>query len=257
MKLLNDLLAILPEGNVLQVCIGLHWTAVVVEVGGKVRCGLASTLRENDEHHGEPDVPQAGQLTTMSGMHLASLVQSERPTLVSVGMAAINALLPRRPETWVEMNAEEVIASEGADKQVVLVGHFPFIPRLRGRVGKLIVLENNPKPGDLPASTAQEVIPSAEVVAITGMTLLNHTLEGLLHLCDPSATVILLGPSTPLSPVLFEYGVDWLSGAVVEDIDTVVRAVGQGGNFRQIHRAGTRLVNMNRSMTGHKDALQR
>ena len=256
MRLLNDLLSTLPTGNVLQVCIGLHWTAVVVDVGGEVRCGLASTLRKSDKHHGEPDAPHAGQLATMPGMHLASLVQSKRPTLRSVGMATLNALLPHRPETWVEMNAEEVIASEGAGKRVVLVGHFHFIPRLRDRVGDLFVLENNPRPGDLPASTAQEVVPSADVVAITGMTLLNHTLDKLLHLCDPSATVILLGPSTPLGPVLFEYGVDWLCGAYVEDIDAVVQAVGQGGNFRQIHRVGTRLVNMNRSITDHKDASQ-
>jgi uncharacterized protein (DUF4213/DUF364 family) len=83
-----------------------------------------------------------------------------------------------------------------------------------------------------------------DVVAITGMTLLNQTLEGLLKLCSPKAYVILLGPSTPLSPVLFNYGVDIISGSIVEKIDPVLQVISQGGNFRQVHRAGVKLVNI-------------
>jgi uncharacterized protein (DUF4213/DUF364 family) len=153
-------------------------------------------------------------------------------------------LLPQHPETWVDLNAEEVIAEHGADKRVALIGHFPFVDRLRPRVGELTVLELNPRPGDLPDSAAKEVIPTADVVAITSMTLLNHTLDGLLELCSPQAYVIMLGPTTPLSPVLFNYGISLLCGSVVTAIDPVLRAVRQGGNFRQIHRAGVRLVSV-------------
>jgi uncharacterized protein (DUF4213/DUF364 family) len=124
------------------------------------------------------------------------------------------------------------------------VGHFPFVDRLRPRVGALQVLEMAPGPGDLPATAAPEVIPAADVVAITSMTFHNHTLEGLLALCAPGADVILLGPSTPLSPILYEYGVRALSGSVVTAIEPVLRLVSQGGNFRQVHKAGVRLVNM-------------
>ena len=127
-----------------------------------------------------------------------------------------------------------------------MVGRFPFVPRLRPRVGELVVLEQDPGPDDLPADQAPEILPGAEVVAITGMTLINHTLEGLLALCSPETFVILLGPSTPLAPLLFDYGVDILSGAVVTAIEPVLRIVSQGGNFRQVHRAGIRLVNMSK-----------
>jgi uncharacterized protein (DUF4213/DUF364 family) len=78
------------------------------------------------------------------------------------------------------------------------------------------------------------------------MTLENHTLEGLLSLCPQEAFVLVLGPSTPLSPLLFDYGVDVVSGAVVTAIDPVLRHVSQGANFRQVHRAGVRLVNIYR-----------
>lgn len=246
MSLWDDLLITLPDGDVLQVQIGLHWTAVVVELEGKRACGLSSTLSALHEHHGEPDVPEAGHLEDLPVSELAAFVRSIKSSMVSVGMATINALLPHQPKAWVDQNAEELIARHGAGKRVALVGHFPFVSRLRTQVGELIVLENNPNAGDLPASAALDIIPSADVVAITGMTLLNHTFEDILALCKSRAQVIVLGPSTPLSPILFDYGVKWLCGSVVTDIDPVIRAVGQGANFRQVHRAGVRLVCMSR-----------
>ena len=247
MQILTDLLTSLPDGRVLDVRIGLHWTAVVVDVDGEQRCGLSSTLFEGHGHHEGgrgPDVPAAGELETVSGKQLAERSLLDRPTQASVGMAALNALLHREPQTWVEANAEEIIGNYGQDKRVVIVGRFPFVPRLSGRVGELLVIEQHPGPGDLPAEAAPEVLPSAHVVAITGMSLANHTLESLLSLCSPEALVLVLGPSTPLSPLLFDHGVDIISGAVVTDIRAVLKHISQGANFRQVHRAGVRLVNI-------------
>ena len=137
-----------------------------------------------------------------------------------------------------------MIVQHGADKGVALVGHFPFVPRLRERVGRLWVLEQHPQGEDLPADAAPDVLPQADVVAITGMTLINRTFEELMVLRRPEALVVVLGPSTPLSPMLFDYGVNILSGSVVEDVDAVLRAVSQGANFRQTHQQGVRLVTM-------------
>jgi uncharacterized protein (DUF4213/DUF364 family) len=242
MELLEKLLSNLLDGDVIDVRIGLHWTAVVVEVEGKQRCGLSSTLESPHEHGGEPQVPEAGQLETFTGRELAALAhEKDQPTLASVGVAALNALLPL-PEAFSEINAEHVLADYGTDKRVAIVGHFPFIPRLRKRVAELIVLERDPRKGDLPAEAASQVLPRSDVVAITGMALANHTLEGLLKLCKPDALIMILGPSTPLCPILYDYGVDILSGSIVVEIEPVLRAVSQGANFRQVHRAGVRLV---------------
>jgi uncharacterized protein (DUF4213/DUF364 family) len=125
---------------------------------------------------------------------------------------------------------------------VALIGHFPFVERLRTKVEQLTVLELTPLPGDVAVSAASDLLPQAQVVAITGMTLLNHTMDSLLKLCSPKALVILLGPSVPLSPIFFEWGVDILCGSIVTEIDSVMAAVRQGATFRQVHRAGVRLV---------------
>jgi uncharacterized protein (DUF4213/DUF364 family) len=246
LKLLDDLLATLPDGPVLEVRVGAFWTAVVVEVRGRSSCGLASTLRDGHDHHhaGGAAIRDAGQLTERSARELAELAHSDSLMEASIGMAAINALLPKQEDQWVDINAEDVIARHGEGKQVALVGHFPFIPRLREHVGKLWVLELRPRGEDLPADAATEVIPQADVLAITGTALINRTLEGLLALRRPEALVLVLGPSTPLSSVLFDHGADLLSGSVVQDIESVLRAVSQGANFRQIHRQGVRLVTM-------------
>jgi uncharacterized protein (DUF4213/DUF364 family) len=247
---IDDLLAILPDGSVQIVLIGAHWTAVVVETQGRRRCGLASSLRQVDDHHhgAGPAVPEAGRLHQRSGRALAELARSNSLPEVSVGLAAINALLPLDEAAWVDLNAYDVIAERGSSKHVALVGHFPFIPRLQECVGRLSVLELHPRGDDLPSSVAPQIIPQADVVALTSVTLMNKTFDGLMRLCRPDALVLLLGPTTPLSPVLFDHGVHILSGSVVEDVDAVLCTVGQGGNFRQVHRAGVRLVTMEREM---------
>lgn len=242
--LINELLIQLPKGEIVDIRIGIHWTAVVVLVKGQRRCGLSSTLESPHEHGGKPQVHQAGDLLKFSSSELSVLaLERERPLLASVGVASINALLPTfQPEEWFEGNAEHVIAVRGAGKHVAIVGHFPFIPHLRTHVGKLSVLDRHPRNGEYAAEDAPSILPQADIVAITGMAITNHTAEALLELCSPQALVMILGPSTPLSPVLFDYGVDLLSGSVVTAIEPVLEAISQGANFRQIHKAGVQLV---------------
>ena len=250
LNLINDLLATLKaDAPVRELRVGVFWTAVVVEKPEGLRCGLASTSGEDKEHHhGTPLVRQAGSLLERSALELAALSRSGSQMERSIGLATINALLPRDERAWVELNAEYVIREHGTGKNVVIVGHFPFIGRLRSQVGKLSVLELRPvDPKDLPADRAQEVVPEADVVAITSTTLINDTFDGLISLCRSDAFVLMLGPTTPLSPVLFDYGPDVISGTLVDDIDRVLRGVSQGATFRQIR--GKRLVTMRRPVT--------
>jgi uncharacterized protein (DUF4213/DUF364 family) len=244
MRFFDEIWPLLNEGTVHDVRIGLNWTAVVVETQDHKRCGLASTLKGSHEHTGEPTIPRAGKLIGSSAMDLARLAQGQDPTRTSLGVAAINAMLPQYPETWTDRNVEEVLSDLGKDKPVALIGHFPFVSRLRQVVCRLDVIDRNPLPGDYPESAAAEILPQAGVVAITGMTLLNGTLPYLLDLCTPKATVLLMGPSTPLSPLMFEYGINILGGSIVTDIEAVLLAVSQGANFRQVKSAGVRLVTM-------------
>ena len=160
-------------------------------------------------------------------------------------MAAINSLLDVDESHAVEINAANVLAERGRDRNVALVGHFPFIPRLREQVGQLWVIEQRPAEGEHSAAAATDLIPQADVVALTGSALINGTLDGLLALCRPDALVMVLGPSTPLSPVLFDHGATLISGTRVTDEAAVLRTVGQGATFQQVE--GVRLLTLERA----------
>jgi len=224
------------DARVAQVLVGAFWTAVVLDTDPP-RCGLASTLREAT-HPSGPPVPEAGRLLERSGRELAAGLCSSSTLEASIGMAAFNALLEVDEAACTEVNAEEVILERGTGRRVAVVGHFPFVERVRQAAAECWVLELHPYPGDLPPERATEALPQADVVALTGTSLINHTFDDLIGLCRPEAFVLLLGASAPLSPILFETGVDAVSGTLVTDPERVLRSVGQGATFRQIKRAG-------------------
>lgn len=242
MNLTDDILNTMMDRKVKKVRIGLRWTAVVVEKGSGEQCGLATSLPTEHTHDGSSAIPEAGELETYSGLEMARWIKSEIPIRRSLGCAAINALIDHQPQRWVEENASEAIIRRGKGKRVALIGHFPFVSRVQEEVEDFYILDLDPKGVDLPAKAAPDILPEADVVAITGMTFINGTLNELLELCKSDAYVIILGPTTPLSPVLHDYGVDLLAGSVVEDIPAVFKVLSQGGNFSQIHHAGVRLV---------------
>ena len=241
MNLLQEISSGLPDGKVEKICVGAHWTAVVVERDGHRRCGLASNPIKGFQMD-ETLRATLSELEKQSAFELCNLATDQPPPLTSIGLAAINALLPLQPERWVERNAGDVLAQKGQGRRVALVGHFPFVPELRKQVGELHVLELRPQDGDLHASEAPHIIPQADVVAITSMAFVNGTMDGLLKLCPSEAYVIVLGPSTPLSPLLFMHGIDMLCGSIVDEIDPVLDSVLTGNGFQQIKRHGVRLV---------------
>jgi uncharacterized protein len=242
MSILHDLLTRLPDDvAVHSVLVGAHWTVVCSR-----HCGLASTIT-GDKPHGHEQVRDVGRLHLKSARELAEYARSDNLLEASLGVAAINSLPDVDEHNAVEINAGEVLAERGHGKNAALVGHFPFIPKLRQAVGQLWVIEQRPSEGEYPAESAADVIPQADVVAITGTALINHTLDGLLALCRPDALVMVLGPSTPLSPVLFEHGATVISGARVMDEVAVMRTVSQGATFQQVE--GVRLLTLAREKT--------
>jgi len=240
MNILDDLLDSLDmDAPVRTVLVGAHWTAVCSRF-----CGLASTFT-GDKPHAHAPARDVGHLHEKSARELAEYARSDNLLEASIGVAAINSLLHVDESRAVEINAVEVLIEHGRGRNVALVGHFPFIPKLRPAVGQLWVLEQRPAEGEFPAEAAADLIPQADVVAITGSALINHTLDGLLALCRPQALVMILGPSAPLSPVLFAHGAAILSGARIVDETAALRTIGQGASFQQV--AGVRLLTIQKA----------
>ena len=245
MKLIEDIIAAVEADiPVEEVRIGPFWTGVRSRY-----CGLASTTFKH-EHVERNPVEEAGSLTTKTALELCRYAFSDSLLEASVGLAALNSVIEIDLHKCRDINAGQVLAERSPGKKVVVVGHFPFVDKLREIAAELAVVERRPQSGDLPASEAERVIPRADVVAITGTALINGTMDSLLKLCRRDSLVMVLGPTTPLSPVWFDYGVDLVSGTRVTDPETVLRFVSEGVVFKQIHGRGLRLLTMVASNKG-------
>jgi uncharacterized protein (DUF4213/DUF364 family) len=238
MKILDDLLSTLNfDTSVKDIRQGIFHTGVLTRY-----CGLAATLPRDALKQKGPLVKEPGFLLDKTPRDLAQMAYSESILEAAIGVATINSLLEVDLHSCTELNAADVILQKGEGKRVAIVGHFPFLPRVREKAKALWVIEKNPKEGDFNETEADRLIPQADIVALTGTSLTNHTLGHLLELCDRRAYIIMLGDTVPLSPTLFDYGVDALSGTRVIDADLALRCVSQGANFRQIK--GTRRLTM-------------
>ena len=240
MKIIEDIISTIEERTrdilVKEVRIGPFWTGVWSKYGG-----LASTTFIHEPEM-PPPIKEAGNLTQKSIIELCNYANSDCLLQASVGMAAINSALEVDLNRCQSINAAEILYEKGKNKKVVVVGHFPFVNKLREITKDLWVVERKPQSGDIPASEAKRVIPQADVIAITGTALINGTMGELLSWCPKKSIVMVLGATTPLSPVWFDYGVDLVSGTRVTDPELVLRLVSEGVVFKQIHGRGVKLL---------------
>ncbi len=227
--LIEKILETLPKENVTVKTIvsDLHWTAVSSRF-----CGLASSLWS--ESLPEVKSPDMAQMLQLSARDLADYALSDNYLESAIGIAAINSLLDPAKLSPIELNAYDWLLSEGAGKNIAMIGHFPFAERIQAAANKFWVLEKNPRPGDFPAIESKNILPQADIVAITGSAFVNHSIDEVVSYCSPSSIVMVLGPSTPLTPVLFDYGISILSGSFVTDEPCVLEAIRQGGTYRHL-----------------------
>lgn len=230
MKLIDNLIEAGRQNAapVREVRVGISWTGV----WGK-HCGLAKT-------YGIPFVHgnytrDLGHLTEKTTLELAQYAKSWNMVEASIGVAAINSML--KPKKTIEANAQEIILAKGTGKKVAVCGAFPFTPQLKKLAKELWVFEMeasfiNPAQGIVNETAAEYIIPESDVVIITGSTLINKSMERLLELARMAkAYTVILGPSTPLSEVLFDYGASLVAGAEVISPEPVLLKLSQSGGM--------------------------
>lgn len=219
-----------PEAMVEEVVFGEKFLAVVA--GGRV--GLSSLLGAGPDEPGLEEVRRAPGRTAAA---LAENVTSDSPFCISLGLAAMNAANSPSPESLTSgkgASAEERIAQLGG--KVGLVGEFPFVASLRSKVD-LHLFELRDVPGAVPAHLWDETLAGLDVLAVTGTALLTRRMAYFLTRAR-QATILVLGPSTPLSASLFDYGADYLCGSVVTEQERVLGGIRAGLPFHQVKKNG-------------------
>jgi len=236
-QLKQDLIASVKNRNVplREIILGVNLTLV-----NSRHFGLASTVYNAADPFKK--LSQAGTLKELPLQNLLDKLKSDNLLECSIGLAALNSLLKVDTRAKI-LNAFEIIRRKGQGKDVSVIGHFPFVERLKQTTRNCWVFEKAPRPGDLSSERMGEFLPESDVVVITGQTITNNTIGGVLRLAE-KAFKIMLGPSTPLSPVLYDYGINVLGGVRVRNGPLVKKYILQGAHFRQL--PGIELITMSR-----------
>jgi uncharacterized protein (DUF4213/DUF364 family) len=217
MKLEETLLSSVRDDGftVKGVWLGITWTAIESKY-----VGLSHTYKTSEVI----DIENAGELTSCKISNLARRILSWQPLEASIGVAAINSLIEPRGEKG---NIKDFIREKSCGKTVTFIGRFPFYEEISTIAKKSYLLEINASENELPTFACEEILPKSDVNVITGTSLINHSLQRLLELGQNGINIV-LGPTTPLSPVLFDFGADVLAGMKVTNKHELVKSITQG-----------------------------
>lgn len=219
--------------SIKKVNIGLYSSYVENDFNAGVSSTLYFSTLENNSGHKHFYIKNAGLLHTLKPYDLCNFIFSDNILEASVGMACINSFVNLPNEKMIELNASKLIMEKGKNKNVAVIGHFPFIERLRTQTKNLWVFDNNKKEEtDLAPEKISDFLPQADVVAITATSLMNKTLTNILKYINDNAYKIMLGPSTPMTNIMFEYKINALCGSVVTDTNLAYNYISQAVPFK-------------------------
>jgi uncharacterized protein (DUF4213/DUF364 family) len=200
-----------------RAAVGLFFTGVKLSTGHVGAC--ATPIKTIPDAVCCPSsahaMPFPGKMRGRRAADFLDEVQQQDGIRRVVGIATMNALAAlcwdKRPHPEVELEIG-VDAFDAADirpcQTVVVVGAFaPFLRELKRMGQPYLVLEQDPatlKADEMPfyrqAAQAPAVAPLADVLLITGTTLLNDTLDEILAAARPDACKVLVGPTVGLVP---------------------------------------------------------
>lgn len=191
-------------------------------------------------------MPLSGKLRGRAALECIEDTCSPNPLKRTMGIAVLNALstLCREKE---KLAGYEVItgrdAFDGVDvrrfnKTVVIGALVPILRKLNREGADYKVLEMDArtlKGSELdhfaPAQDAPMYVPDADLLVITGVTILNNTLADLLKIAKKGAEILVIGPTASMLPdAFFVRGVTVLGGIVVTKADELLDIISEAGS---------------------------
>ncbi len=232
-RLYRDLTLGVAEHEVRQIACGLRW----IMVEGPFGAGLAYLPQ-----HPRRLLPRLPSYVGQSLRSLAGLSRSWDPLEMALGIAAINAHYNRFDLEGYPGNGVKVFRKVAG--RVVVIGAFPGVDEI---LPNRAVIETDPQPGEFPTMAMDTLLPRCGAAIINASALINRSLPRILRLAR-NRRVALIGPTTPMTSRLYEYGIEVLGGLVVDNPAGLASAIRAGalprefGRFgRFIHQSRTRL----------------
>ena len=228
--------------------IGLFFTGVCLNTGHAGIC--ATPIKEIPEAVCCPSsaraMPNAGHLTERSVKKYLNDTLSSIPMRRTMGIAVLSALssfcweegLVDGYNRKVDVDATECLHLRD-DSYYVLIGAIvPVLRILKRRKMDFSVIELDPRtlkedemPFYVPVEKTADTVPKADVLIVTGTTLINGTLESILKLARPDTQVVILGPTASIIPhAFFRRGVNVLGGDIITNPEKMLDILAEGGS---------------------------
>lgn len=204
-------------------------------------------------------MPLSGKLKGRSVQECLADLEHDNILRKTLAIATLNAL---SANCWEQKAAKKYMLQTGEDafahvaipqnkKSVVVGALVPILKKLIAADADFKVLEMDPrtlKGKELehfaPSEDAWKYVPDADLLVITGVTVLNDTLPGLLEMVKPGAQVIVTGPTASMLPdAFFSRGVTMMGGVLVTKPDEVLDIISEGGSgYHFFGKSAERLI---------------
>jgi uncharacterized protein len=169
---------------------------------------------------------------------------SKESLKVAVGMACLKSILPHI-SVFDEGNAIDRHREEAHTSPTCFIGHFDEAEKWRSKGDPVDIIELFPRPGDIHWNDSQKVLAKAELVFITGLTLVNNTFDEVIRRTPKAKHRIIMGPTVPMSTELFDFGVDHIGGTLIKDpAATMVYCSRGGGSIAHAPKGALQKVNI-------------
>jgi hypothetical protein len=222
-RIYHDLTLGVPHDDVRRISCGPRW----IMVEGPHGTGLAYLPQNPKELIG-----RLPRYRRASLRQLAELSQSWDGVEMALGLAAINAHYNRADlEGHLGSGADLYRREPG---RVVAVGVFPGIAET---LPNALLVKHEAGKGEFPLEAMESLLPGCAAVVATSSNIANRKLPRILRLAQ-GARAAVVGPGTPLSSRLFNYGVEVLGGLVITDPEGLAQAVRAGAQPRDFEGFG-------------------
>lgn len=191
-------------------------------------------------------MPLSGKLKDRKVTEYLSDIFSENILRRALGIAALNALSaycwekhpPKEYEILMGVDAFDQVNPENYKFSVVIGALVPILKKLiqAGKDFKVLEMDSSTLKGVeldhyAPAHDAPLYVPKADLLVITGVTVLNDTLEGILSHAAKGSEIIVTGPTASMLPdAFFKRGVTMMGGIVVTKPDELLDIIAEGGS---------------------------
>jgi len=191
-------------------------------------------------------MPASGKLGGRKVKQFLDEMFTGNPLKKTMGIAVLNALSStywrkNPPETYGISSGIDVIdkITIPDNGSAVVVGALVTAIKALKQSGKpfgIMELDPSTLKSDemeflIPAEKTDEVVSRADLLIITGTTLINDTLEGFLENRKSGAQIILVGPTASMLPeAFFARGINEIGGVSVTDADRVLNVIAEGGS---------------------------